>query len=125
MVATIVVQGVLTWLQRYFLLRLETKLALSTSSRFFNHILRLPAAYFGQRFAGEIGSRVQINDKVASVIGGKLATTTIDSVMTIFYATLMWFYDSEHDDGRLRAGRVQRRSASRWRHARGPMPAAG
>ena len=51
-------RAILTWLQRYYLLRLETKLALGTSSRFFNHILRLPAAYFGQRFAGEIGSRV-------------------------------------------------------------------
>ena len=51
-------QVVLTWLQKYYLLRLETKLALLHSSQFFNHILRLPAAYFGQRFAGEIGSRV-------------------------------------------------------------------
>ncbi|HEY8550558.1 MAG TPA: NHLP family bacteriocin export ABC transporter peptidase/permease/ATPase subunit [Vicinamibacterales bacterium] len=94
MAATVLIQGVLTWLQRYYLLRLETKLALGTSSRFFNHILRLPAAYFGQRFAGEIGSRVQINDKVARVISGKLATTTIDSIMTVFYAALMWLYDA-------------------------------
>jgi NHLM bacteriocin system ABC transporter peptidase/ATP-binding protein len=93
MAATIFVQGGLTWLQSYYLLRLETKLALATSSRFFHHILRLPAAYFGQRFAGEIGSRVAINDKVAKVIGGKLATTMIDSVMTVFYACLMLVYD--------------------------------
>jgi len=91
--ATVVVQGLLTWLQRYYLLRLETKLALVTSSEFFNHILRLPAAYFGQRFAGEIGSRVQINDRVAKVVSGKLATTVIDSVMTVFYAILMLVYD--------------------------------
>ena len=95
MAATIAIQAVLTWLQRYYLLRLETKLALGTSSRFFNHILRLPAAYFGQRFAGEIGSRVQINDDVARVIGGKLATTVIDSILTIFYATLMFLYDAK------------------------------
>jgi NHLM bacteriocin system ABC transporter peptidase/ATP-binding protein len=92
MAATVAIQGALTWLQRYYLLRLETRLALGTSSRFFNHILRLPAAYFGQRFAGEIGSRVQINDKVAKVISGKLATTVIDSVMTVFYALLMFTY---------------------------------
>jgi NHLM bacteriocin system ABC transporter peptidase/ATP-binding protein len=93
MAGTLAVQGVLTWLQKYYLLRLETKLALTTSSVFFSHILRLPAAYFGQRFAGEIGTRVLINDKVASVISGKLATTVIDSIMTVFYAVLMFFYD--------------------------------
>ena len=90
---TLIIQAILTWLQKHYLLRLETKLALGTSSRFFNHILRLPAAYFGQRFAGEIGSRVQINDKVAKVVSGKLATTMIDSVMTVFYAILMLLYD--------------------------------
>ncbi len=93
MAITTGVQAVLTWLQQYYLLRLETKLAVATSSRFFNHILRLPSAYFAQRFAGEIGSRVQINDKVANVISGKLATTFIDSIMTVFYVILMLFYD--------------------------------
>jgi NHLM bacteriocin system ABC transporter peptidase/ATP-binding protein len=93
MAGTLILQGILTWLQEYYLLRLETKLALSTSSDFFNHILRLPAAYFGQRFAGEIGSRVQINDKVAKIVSGRLATTMIDSFMTIFYAILMLLYD--------------------------------
>jgi NHLM bacteriocin system ABC transporter peptidase/ATP-binding protein len=92
MALTLVVQGALTWLQEYYLLRLETKLALSTSSKFFNHILRLPSAYFGQRFAGEIGSRVLLNDKIASVVSGKLATTMIDLVMTVFYAGLMFVY---------------------------------
>jgi NHLM bacteriocin system ABC transporter peptidase/ATP-binding protein len=93
MAATIVIQMVLKWLQEYYLLRLETKLSLATSSRFFTHILRLPAAYFYQRYAGEIGSRLLINDKVAKVISGRLATTMIDSVMTVFYAVLMWIYD--------------------------------
>jgi NHLM bacteriocin system ABC transporter peptidase/ATP-binding protein len=91
--ATVIVHGTLTWLQEYYLLRLETKLSLATSSSFFTHILRLPASYFGQRFAGEIGSRVMINDKVAKVISGKLATTFIDSIMTLFYAALMFYYD--------------------------------
>ena len=83
----------LTWLQEYYLLRLETKLALTTSSRFFRHILRLPVGYFAQRFAGEIGSRVMINDKVARVLSGKLATTTIGMFTIVFYAALMFMYD--------------------------------
>ena len=48
--------------------------------------------YFAQRFAGEIGSRVAINDKVASVVSGKLATTAIDCFMIVFYAALMARY---------------------------------
>ena len=46
-----------------------------------------------QRFAGEIGSRVQINDRVAKVMSGKLATTIVDGAMTVFYAGLMLLYD--------------------------------
>jgi NHLM bacteriocin system ABC transporter peptidase/ATP-binding protein len=93
MFVTVVIQGILTWLQRYYLLRLEAKLALASSSKFFSHILRLPVAYFGQRYAGEIGSRVAINDKVSQIISGRLATTAIDSVLTVFYAMLMFMYD--------------------------------
>lgn len=90
---TAVLRLMLTWLQEYYLLRLETKLALVGSSNFFNHILRLPVSYFAQRFAGEIGSRVALNDKVASLISGRLATTVIDSILVVFYAALMLLYD--------------------------------
>jgi len=93
MFVTAVIRMILTYLQENYLLRLETKLALVTSSDFFNHIMRLPVAYFGQRFAGEIGSRVAINDRVAQLLSGKLTTVTIDCVMVVFYAALMMLYD--------------------------------
>jgi NHLM bacteriocin system ABC transporter peptidase/ATP-binding protein len=92
MAFTLGLQAILVYLQQYYLLRLETKLALKTSSSFFNHILRLPVGYFAQRFAGEIGSRVAINDKVATLVSGKLATTAIDSFLIVFYAALMMRY---------------------------------
>ncbi len=90
---TAILNMALTALQQHSLLRLETKIALKTSATFFQHVLRLPINYFAQRFAGEIGSRVAINDKVASMVGGKLATTTIDCIMVVFYGALMCFYD--------------------------------
>jgi NHLM bacteriocin system ABC transporter peptidase/ATP-binding protein len=83
----------LTYLQEYYLLRMETKIALSTSSSFFNHIMRLPVTYFSQRYAGEIGSRVEINNRVANVVSGELTTTMLDCVMIVFYAILMFMYD--------------------------------
>lgn len=93
MAITTLIRLILTFLQQHFLLRLETKLAVKSSSDFFSHILRLPVSYFSQRFAGEIGSRVQINDKVASIISGKLASTALDTVLIVFYAALMFLYD--------------------------------
>lgn len=91
-VAALVV-AVLTWLQQSHLLKLETKLAASTSGRFFWHILRLPFKFFTQRFGGEIGSRVAINDKVARMLSAELATTMLSAVMVVFYAVLMIQYD--------------------------------
>lgn len=93
MVITALMRGALTYLQEYYLLRLETKLALIHATAFFNHIIRLPVAYFGQRFAGEIGSRVLINNNVAKVISGELTKTIIDCGLIVFYGVLMMLYD--------------------------------
>lgn len=83
---------ILTYLQQYFLLRFETKLALTTSSAFFRHVLRLPVVFFSQRFGGEIGSRVQINDKVAQVLSGQVATMLLEMITVGFFAALMFVY---------------------------------
>lgn len=94
MAITAVLRAGLTWLQQYYLLRLETKLALSMSSKFFWHVLRLPVEFFTQRYAGEISSRVAINDRVARLLSGELATNALNGILIVFYAALMFGYDS-------------------------------
>ena len=93
MALTIAFTATLTWLQERALLKLETKISLLNSSAFFNHILRLPVSYFAQRFAGEIGSRISLNDNIASLITARLATIAIDMVLIVFYAILLMMYD--------------------------------
>ncbi len=83
----------LVWLQQRYLLRFETKLALDSSAKFFWHVLRLPVEFFAQRYAGEIGNRVELNDRIARLLSGELATTAIGVMVVAFYAVLMVQYD--------------------------------
>jgi len=93
MVLTALLTGLLTRLQLTYLRRLLLKLSVTMSGQFIWHTIRLPVGFYAQRFAGEISSRVQLNDQVAQILSGRLATTIIDSVMIVFYALIMFFYD--------------------------------
>ncbi len=93
MALTLVLQGFLTWLKETSLLRQQVTLAVTTSARFFHHVLRLPYVFFTQRYAGEIGSRVMINDRVAVLLSGELATTALSLLTIVFYTVLMFYYD--------------------------------
>jgi NHLM bacteriocin system ABC transporter peptidase/ATP-binding protein len=86
-------QGILTLLQLRKLRYLHLKLSIGMTGKFLWHILRLPVSFYAQRFAGEISNRVSLNNKVAEVLSGQLARTAIDTVMLIFYATVMLAYD--------------------------------
>ncbi|MCU0569900.1 MAG: NHLP family bacteriocin export ABC transporter peptidase/permease/ATPase subunit [Oculatellaceae cyanobacterium Prado106] len=91
---TAILSGFLTRLQLQLLRRTKIKLSMGMSSRFLWHILHLPVSFYDQRFAGEISSRVQLNDSLADLLSGKLATTAIATVMVIFYAIVMLQYDA-------------------------------
>lgn len=87
-----VAQIALTWLQQTTLLRLSTKLAISMSTRFFEHLLRLPIAFFGQRYAGLIVTRVQTNDELASLLSSQLAAAMLGLVTAVLYLGLIAIY---------------------------------
>lgn len=88
-----ILRSSLTGLRLYHLRRLMLKLSVGMSGKFLWHTLRLPVGFYAQRFAGEISSRVDMNDKVATILSGPLATTVIDALMIVFYAIVMFQYD--------------------------------
>ena len=93
MIIAAVVQGLLMGMQLKALRRLRIKLSVTMSGKFLRHLLHLPVGFYAQRFSGEIGSRIQLNDRVAEVLSGRLATTIIDTLMMALYALLMLSYD--------------------------------
>lgn len=90
---TAVFRGILAGLQKYYLLRMETKIAITNSSRFLWHILKLPTEFFSQRTAGDITSRMQSNDRVAKFLSGKLTAAAVNLLMIVFYFLLMLRYN--------------------------------
>ncbi|PSB49573.1 NHLP family bacteriocin export ABC transporter peptidase/permease/ATPase subunit [Chamaesiphon polymorphus] len=93
MAMTALITGLLAQLRLTYLRRLLLKLSITMSGQFLWHTIRLPIGFYAQRFAGEISSRAQLNNKVAMTLSGQLATTVIDSIMMVFYAIIMFFYD--------------------------------
>jgi NHLM bacteriocin system ABC transporter peptidase/ATP-binding protein len=84
-----ILQGILVALQQYYLLKMETKTAISNAGKFFWHIFRLPVVFFQQRSAGDIGGRMQSNDQVAAFLSRELADTAIGFMTIIFYFVVM------------------------------------
>ncbi|GAB6037544.1 NHLP family bacteriocin export ABC transporter peptidase/permease/ATPase subunit [Fundidesulfovibrio butyratiphilus] len=90
---TAAASGVLRFIQAGELLRLHLGMALAGSGRFFWHVLRLPVDFFSQRFAGDIGSRVRINDSVAGLLTGPLANATVGVMNMVLFALVMLCYN--------------------------------
>ena len=85
--------GLLTWVQREHLLRLETRMAVVESSRFLWHLLRLPLEFFHQRFTGDISSRVGLNDQIAQLLSRQLATNALGVVVILVFGGFMFRID--------------------------------
>ncbi len=83
----------LTWLQQVCLARMETKLAVVATTRFFMHLFSLPMTFFSQRYAGDIAARVMSNDRIAQMISGELATGAVNVLTMAAYGGVMLSYD--------------------------------
>ena len=86
---------VLTWLQQRHLLRLQTKLAITSASEFFWHVLRLPIVFYTQRHAGDVALRVDSCHRIAALLAGPLSTTLSNTLTLGFYAGIMVLYSPQ------------------------------
>ena len=86
-------QAGLTWLQQMCLARMEAKLAVVATTRFFMHLFTLPMTFFYQRYSGDITARVMSNDRVAQMLSGELATGAVNMLTIAVYGGVMFAYD--------------------------------
>ena len=92
MALTAVVRAGLEWTQSQFLSRTHARKALDLSSHFFWHVLRLPAEFYTQRSAGEIASRVGLNEQVAHTLSSELSQLLLSLFTASFFLIAMFWY---------------------------------
>ena len=93
MLLTLFIRCSLSWIQQHYILRMQTKLTLTSSSRFLWHVLKLPARFFSQRYAPEITQRCRLNETVAGLLSAQFTTGVLNLMLASFYVVAMLFYD--------------------------------
>lgn len=91
--AALVLRVLLLGVQQLLLVRLETWLSQRTMSQFFWHLIHLPLSFFSQRYTGDIASRVLLNQRLAALLTGELASAVLNTLLMIFYGLLLLRYD--------------------------------
>lgn len=90
---TALLRAMLTWLQQYYLVRLEFRFGVIGSTRFIQHLMKLPMMFFSQRYPGDLAGRTALNERLATLLSGQLSTNAVNLLMIVFYALVMAFYD--------------------------------
>ena len=86
------IQLTAAWIQAVYSLRLNGKMAAVGNATYMWKVLKLPMAFFSQRMAGDIQSRQNANASVAEQVVNTAAPLVLNTVMMIFYLTVMLRY---------------------------------
>lgn len=92
MAFTVLFQAALTYYRGYLLQKLQNKMSLVSAHTFLTHLLRLPMAFFDQRYAGDLVQRVGNNNNVSAFLAGDLAETALNVLVAAFYLILLLAY---------------------------------
>lgn len=92
MVATALMQGALSFLNGTILQRLKTRIAVQAAGQFVWRLLRLPLAFYGQRYPGSIGNRVQLAQELSDTSAGQLVELVVQSGAVVFFLSVMAAY---------------------------------
>ena len=92
MVILTVVIAVSSILNAVYLLRMEGKAAMVSSSRFFRHLLHLPVVFYDQRSVGDLQQRQDENETIVSALLGQVTPLFVNLGTLILYVLIMLRY---------------------------------
>jgi ATP-binding cassette, subfamily B, bacterial len=86
-------EAVLGILRLFVFTHTARRLDLALSAQLFRHLMRLPLAYFECRRVGDTVARVQELENIRQFLTGTALTVILDSIFTVVYLVLMFFYN--------------------------------
>jgi NHLM bacteriocin system ABC transporter peptidase/ATP-binding protein len=92
---TALLRSALVALQRKYLVRVLSKLAVGMSSTFVWHALRLPVGFYLSRSPADLVERTTDNDTVANVLSERLSGVLLDCLLVAAYAALLFHFDRQ------------------------------
>ena len=92
MLALAIITGIVSILNAHYLLHIQGKIAVVSSSRFMRHLLHLPVGFYAQRMVGDLQQRQTMNETIAFALIGRLAPVLVNTVMLILYLFMMLNY---------------------------------
>jgi NHLM bacteriocin system ABC transporter peptidase/ATP-binding protein len=93
LLATAMGLSVLTAVYSRYVNRLKIRMTLSGSTKVAWHLLSLPVGFFTQRNAGELATRVGLNERVAHLLSSELSSALMGVFGIALFATFMLEYD--------------------------------
>ena len=86
------VQGVVSIFSAIFLVRIQGKTAVVSSSRFMQHLLRLPVRFYSMRSTGDLQLRQSDQEKIVYTLIAQIAPVLFNGVMLVLYLIIMINY---------------------------------
>lgn len=94
MVLALIILIIVSFLNQIYLLKIRGKLAVTSSTQFFWHVLHMPMEFFSQRAIGDIANRQNSNDFVAEILISKLSPFLLNMALILVYLTVMLTYNA-------------------------------
>ncbi len=91
-VLAITFDAILNWLRGYFVLRTASRIDIRVAKATFDHLMRLPIAFFEESLAGVITKHMQQGSQIREFLTGRLLTTLLDLPALIVFLPLMAWY---------------------------------
>ena len=85
-------EGLLTWLRTFVLTHTTSRIDVELGARLFDHLVRLPLAYFESRAAGQTVARVRELDQIRGFLTGPALLSGLDLVFSVILIGVMFVY---------------------------------